>query len=393
MQLEQMKNEIINHLKDKIIPFWSRLKDENNGGFYGRVDFELNIDKGAHKGAILNSRILWFFSASYLTLKDKTILIYAEHAYEFLKKYLIDNKYGGIFWIVDCKGHVVDDRKNIYNQAFAIYALSEFYKATKNSEALDIAVDLYNLIEKKCRDEIGYYEDFDRVWNVKKQNILCEYDKESIKTMNAHLHILEAYTNLYTVWKNNKLKEDIKELLVLFRDKIFNHDLLYLHGFFDKNFNPTIDFKSYGHDIEASWLLDRACETIGNDNIPIEIKDITTKIADKIIMFAFINNSVINETVNGKTDFSRVWWVQAEALVGFFNAYTKTNDPKFLKASKNIWDYIKKYIIDSRNSGEWFWKVDGKNIPYKLNIVEPWKCPYHNGRMCIEIIERMEKYV
>lgn len=385
--------EMTEHLNKKILPFWERLKDEENGGFFGYVDYDLNIKKNYDKGVILNSRILWFFSSYYNHFKDESVLEYAHHAYKFLKDKMLDKEHKGLYWIVDYRGNVVDDIKHTYNQAFGIYALSEYYRATKDEEALNLAVELFYLIEERCKDKEGYFEEFDRYWNLKTENILSEYDDKSTKTMNTHLHILEAYTNLYRVWKDERIKNSLIELLNLFKEKIFCYEDEYLMGFFDNDFNKTIEFKSYGHDIEASWLLDRACEVLEDEELSLEIGKITSKIAEKIINTAFINNSLINETVNGKTDLSRVWWVQAEAIVGFFNAYRKTKDIKYLDASNSIWNYIKSYIADEREGGEWFWRVDENNEPFKEPIVEPWKCPYHNGRMCLEMIERVEEYV
>lgn len=388
--MDKLKQEMYLELKERIFPFWSKLKDEENGGFYGYVDYDLNIDLKALKGSILNSRILWFFSALYNLDSNVKSLEMAKHAYEFLRDHFLDHEYGGLYWMVDYKGEVADARKHTYCQAFGIYGLAQYYKATGDKKALDTAVDLYKMIEDKCKDDRGYLEEFDRQWNIKENYELSEHGVISSRTMNTHLHILEAYTLLYDVWKDDSLKESIKYLLKIFKDRIYSEDGKYLKVFFDDNWNTTIDIKSYGHDIEASWLLDKAVDVLGDDELKIMTKNYTTQIAKNILENIYSQDGIINETVNGVDDKSRVWWVQAESVVGFFNAYQKTNDARFMEASKNIWEYIKRYVIDKRDGGEWHWKVDEKGNPFSMPIVEPWKCPYHNGRMCIEIIERVK---
>ncbi|AGB19553.1 AGE family epimerase/isomerase [Thermoanaerobacterium thermosaccharolyticum] len=388
--MEKIAQEMYKELKDRIFPFWSKLKDEKNGGFYGYVDYDLNIDNKALKGSILNSRILWFFSAFYCLDKDEKALELAHHAYKFLRDNILDKENKGLYWMVDYIGEPADTRKHTYSQAFGIYGLAQYYKATGNEEALNIAIDLFNIIERNCRDENGYLEEFDRNWNLKENYELSEHGVISSRTMNTHLHILEAYTLLYDVWKNSNLKKSIIYLLNLFKDKIYSEDGKYLKVFFDDNWDTTIDIKSYGHDIEASWLLDRAVDVLGDEGIKDTTKKYTMEIAENILNNIYSPDGIANETVEGKTDLSRVWWVQAESVVGFFNAYQKTNDVRFIEASKNIWEYIKRYVIDKRDGGEWYWKVDENGKPFEMPIVEPWKCPYHNSRMCIEIIERVK---
>ncbi|PHO06870.1 N-acylglucosamine 2-epimerase [Thermoanaerobacterium thermosaccharolyticum] len=388
--MEKIAQEMYKELKDRIFPFWSKLKDEENGGFYGYVDYDLNIDKKALKGSILNSRILWFFSAIYCLDKEEKALELAHHAYKFLRDNILDKENKGLYWMVDHKGEPADTRKHTYSQAFGIYGLAQYYKATGNEEALNIAIDLFNIIERNCRDENGYLEEFDRNWNLKENYELSEHGVISSRTMNTHLHILEAYTLLYDIWKNSNLKKSIIYLLNLFKDKICSEDGKYLKVFFNDNWDTTIDMKSYGHDIEASWLLDRAVDVLCDEGIKNTTKKYTMEIAENILNNIYSPDGIVNETVEGKTDLSRVWWVQAESVVGFFNAYQKANDVRFIEASKNIWEYIKRYVIDKRDGGEWYWKVDENGEPFEMPIVEPWKCPYHNSRMCIEIIERVK---
>ncbi|OPJ58276.1 cellobiose 2-epimerase [Clostridium oryzae] len=388
-----MVNELQQEL-NRIARYWSKMMDKEYGGYYGYVDYNLNLDKKSPKGGILNSRILWFSSSLYCLNKDKDALTMAQQAYEFLKTKLWDNEYKGIYWLVDYDGSLLDTRKHSYCQAFAIYGLTQYYRATGSKEALNLAIEIYNLIEKYCKDQNGYTEEFTREWKTKENEMLSENGVMTEKTMNTHLHILEAYTVLYDVWKDEGLKKQLNYLLEIVYEKIYDNSKHYLKVFFDKKWNSLLDMQSYGHDIEATWLIDRAAEVLGDKELIRNTFEYTQKIAQNIYDKAYSPKGMINETVNDKTDKKRVWWVQAEAVIGFYNAYQKTGDTKFKDASESMWNYIKNYLIDKREGSEWYWLLDENSKPVAGKpIVEPWKCPYHNGRMCMEMIERIGKYV
>ncbi|GKX65032.1 AGE family epimerase/isomerase [Inconstantimicrobium mannanitabidum] len=385
----KMALEMLEHLENVIVPFWDKLQDKENGGFYGYMTYNLELDKTAEKGCILNSRILWFYSATYNLNHDKKNLKYAEHAYNFLKNVFLDKKYGGVFWMADYTGKITDSIKHTYNQAFAIYALAEYYKATKNEEALDLAKELFEIIEMHCKDMYGYLEEFDEEWNEKSNEMLSECGVISKKTTNTHLHVLEAYTNLYSVWKDERVKNQLLYILDIFKVRIYDENQHVFKIFFDEEWNVTIDVKSFGHDIETCWLIDRAAEVIGDKEVTEDVRSYIPKVAAKIHELAYSDHGMNNECVEGKLDTDRIWWVQAEAVIGFYNNFQITKDKKYCDAAMNMWDYIKSTIVDKRNSGEWFWKVSEDGQPYKDKpIVEPWKCPYHNSRMCIEIVRR-----
>lgn len=385
---KEAKLELLNH----IMPFWNKLKDER-GGFYGFMDFDLNINKDSLKGGILNSRIMWFYSNIYLTCKSEEALVYAKHAFEFLKNCCLDKENGGVYLLMNSDGTPYDDMKHTYNQAFAIYGLASYYDATKDKESLKIAYELFNIIETKCVDEYGYTEAFDRKWNLSDNDLLSEDGFHADKTMNALLHILEAYTELYRVDKDERVKEKLRKALLVCKNTVYNSDTHILGVFFDKKMNSIADIYSYGHDIEASWLIDRALEVLEDDKLTEEISPMTEEIAKMVLNTAYENNSLNNQNCEGKIDKTRVWWVQAESVVGFLNAFEKTGDEKYLLAALNIWSYIKEYLIDDREGSEWFWDLNFEGKPSSRKpIVEPWKCPYHNGRMCMEVIRRYEKF-
>ena len=382
--------EIKEHLLNDLIPFWQGLKDEENGGFYGYLSYDLKLDKKAVKGCILNSRILWFFSNAYMVLGDPSLLESAAYAYQFLKEHCVDDEFGGVFWSLTYDGKPEDTTKHTYNQAFSIYALASYYDASKNPEALEIAWKLYDLVESKCKDEYGYLEAFTRSFEPEENDKLSENGVIAEKTMNTLLHVFEAYTELYRVTKEEKVAKQIRFMMDIIKDKVFNKEIGRQEVFFDRTWNTLIDLYSYGHDIETAWLVDRGLEVLDDEAYTNMLSPITKIITENIYNRAYIDHSLVNESENGVVDTTRVWWVQAEAVVGFLNGYQKQGDKKFLDASVDIWNYIKKYFIDKRNGSEWFWSVKEDHTPDEKPIVEPWKCPYHNGRMCFEVLRRMK---
>lgn len=388
--MQTFVTEIRRHLEDKLIPFWEGLKDEERGGYYGYVGYDLAVDKDYEKGCILNSRILWFFSNAYLLLGKERLKEDAKHAYEFLRNRCLDKEYGGIYWSLTSDGRALDDTKHTYNQAFAIYALSSYYDASGEKEALALAKDLMKLIEEKCTDGYGYREAFDRRFRPRDNEKLSENGVMAEKTMNTLLHVFEAYTELYRVSRDRACKDRLRVMLDLFADKIYDRGLGRQKVFFDREWNSIIDLYSYGHDIEAAWLIDRGLEILGEPEYTERLSAITSEITKNIHDRAYIGHSLVNEAENGVVDTNRVWWVQAETIVGFLNGYEKHPERKdYLQAAEDVWNYIRRFLIDPREGSEWFWAVDAEGKPLEKPIVEPWKCPYHNGRMCIEVIRRM----
>lgn len=384
-----LAREVRRELTDRIIPFWKRLRDDEHGGYYGYMDFDLKVDKEYEKGCILNSRILWFFANAYMTLKDKSLLAEAAHAYSFMRDCCEDKEYGGVFWSVTYDGLPLDTTKHIYNQAFAIYALSSYYAASNDSSALEFAMSLFEKIETIGTDSYGYLESFNRKWELEDNDKLSENGLLADKTMNTLLHVLEAYTELYRVNKDEKVRSALVKILDAFRNQVYNEKTNRLEVFFDEKMNTISDLYSYGHDIEASWLLDRAATVLSDDKIKADTNAYTNKLVAEVYNEALADGAMNNECFKGVVDTTRVWWVQAEAMVGFYNCYEKTGEEKYKDITEQLWDYIKNYIIDKREGSEWFWDLDKDNNPVSRKpIVEPWKCPYHNGRMCMEIIRR-----
>lgn len=385
-----MVEEIKNHLTDCIIPFWKKLRDDENGGYYGYMDHDLKVDKKAVKGCILNSRITWFFANAYMTLKDESLLEEAKHGYEFMQKYCVDKEKGGVYWSVAYDGTPEDTTKHTYNQAFSIYALSSYYDASGDEEALKTAMDLFHIIEGRCMDEIGYKEAFDREFKEIENDKLSENGVIAEKTMNTLLHVFEAYTELYRVSKDADVKKRLEWILDTIADKIYNPKLHRQEVFFDREMNSILDLHSYGHDIETAWLIRRGTDILGEKAYEDKMLPIILDLTSQVYKVAFDGSSLANECEKGVVDQNRIWWVQAETVIGFLNGYALAPEhTEYLEAAKAEWNFIKEHVVDKRPGSEWFWDVNrkGESVDDKP-IVEPWKCPYHNGRMCMEVIRR-----
>lgn len=390
--LQEVKQEAINH----ILPYWERLADYEYGGYYGYVDHQLVLNKNYDKGGIATARILWSFSAAYQCFGNKEYLEHATHAYTFLREHFLDRVHGGMYWMVSYDGKVADDRKHVYAQAFGIYGLSEYYKASKDKTALEEALKLFYLIEEKGfdRELQAYGEEYNLDWSPKENIMLSENGVNAAITTNTLLHILEAYTVLAKITVPMGIgivKERLRFLVDLFVAKIWNHTTNHMKVFFDHRWNELIDLRSFGHDIEATWLLDRALTVLelGQDR---RYKAFVTEISKQILTVAVHNDgSLLYENDRGKIKTERVWWCQAEALVGFVNRFADTQDTMWYQAAEKLWNYIQSTIIDTRENGEWYYSVDENGSPLGGPITEPWKTPYHNLRCCIEVYTMLSK--
>jgi mannobiose 2-epimerase len=392
-KLEILKSEVKEELITNILPFWiTKMTDSRDGGFYGRIDGSGHVYNDADKGCVLNARILWSFSSAFRILKNPGYLKTAERSKDYLLNHFFDKEYGGVFWLLNHKGEMKDGKKQIYAQAFAIYGLTEYYRITNDTTCLGIAIELFRLIEKHSYDIKldGYFEAFSREWGVLDDLRLSAKDANEKKTMNTHLHVLEAYTNLYRIWKDDLLKKQLQRLINVFTDKIVNSKTFNLNMFFDEEWNDKTDLVSYGHNIESSWLIYEAALVLGDETIINKVKKICLRIAGASKEGIMADGSMIYEKFfkSGHIDSDRHWWVQAETVVGFLNAYTLSGKEEYLNLSQAAWKFISCHLVDKQN-GEWYWSVD-KNL--QPNIKEDkagfWKCPYHDSRMCLEIIER-----
>lgn len=381
------------HLTGTLIPFWEKLRDEEYGGFYGYMDYDLRVDRKAVKGCILNSRICWFFSRAYCELREPQLLEDARHAFAFMRDRCFDGENGGIFWSVTCDGRPEDTTKHTYNQAFSIYALSEYYLASGDEEALRMAMEQFRLIETKMKDGIGYLEALDVRFQPASNDKLSENGVMADRTMNTLLHVFEAYTNLYRVTGDAEVKRALEKIFHQFAEKVWNPEKRRQEVFFDNQWNSLIDLYSYGHDIETSWLMDYGCDILGEQEITDMIRPMTDAMADNLMKVAFDGRSLPQECDRGVVNEARVWWVQTEALLGYLNAWQKHPEREdYRNAVEQEWNFIQTYVVDHRPGSEWFWMVHKDGTPYEGKpIVEPWKCPYHNGRMCLEIIRRLGK--
>lgn len=382
------KTELIN-----ILDYWLKNTiDKENGGFIGEINHQNVINNNSEKGAVLNARILWSFSAAYAVEKNPEYLKTAKRAFQYIKDYFFDKEFGGIFWSLQADGKPKDTKNQIYAIAFVIYGLSEFYKIFKNEDALELAQSLFYKIELYSKDykNKGYLEAFTRDWQEIEDLRLSEKDANEKKTMNTHLHIVEAYANLYTIWPNPKLKDSIKEILEVIALYFINKYTWHLKLFFDENWKEKEDVISYGHDIEAAWLLQWCAETI-------EDEDLVRSYQKYAVEFAKSTKEGIDsdgglwyeyEPKEQKLIAEKHWWPQAELWIGMINAWQLTQNEEFLDITEKNFEFVEKYIIDHKN-GEWIWGVYADYSPILKDKAGFWKCPYHNSRACIELIKRL----
>lgn len=383
----QMKKE----LTENILPYWINNICRPDNGFYGRLDGRENLDTDAPVGNIMTARILWTFASAYRILGNKEYLEMALKARDLLIGKFYDAEFGGTYWSLNPDGTPLDTKKQIYAIAFTIYGLAELNRATGDAKALEYAIKLFNAIEKHSFDPVrgGYFEAFTRIWDPIEDMRLSDKDANESKTMNTHLHVLEAYTCLYRVWGNSLLKERLKVLIEIFEEHIVGNDG-HLRLFFNDEWECRSETISYGHDIEASWLLHEAALVLGDADVLARIEKIVPRIASAAGEGFTPEGGMIyeKEGADGPVDGDRHWWVQAESIVGFFNLWDHFGSSAGMENALMNWEFIKAHIIDHEN-GEWFWSVraDG-SVNREDDKAGFWKCPYHNGRMCMEIIER-----
>ena len=415
MTIDSLRTSARELLEDNILKFWiDNMQDKENGGFYGRIDGHNTLHPEAEKGAIINARILWTFSAAYRVLTDgqqptaksRTYLEMATRAKDYMIEHFIDHEYGGVYWSVDYKGNPLDTKKQFYAIGFAIYGLSEYARATGDREALDYALNLYECIEEHAldRENNGYIEAMTRTWQPIADMRLSEHDANYPKSQNTHLHIIEPYTNLYRCLKEmrdaescdpmetlSRVEASLRNIINIFTDRILNPQTHHLDLFFENDWTRGAgQLESYGHDIECSWLMHEAAMVLGDQDVLKKMEPIVVEVAKASEKGLLPSGAMIHEAdlTRGTVDDDLHWWVQAEAVVGFLNIYQYFGDEAALDKAFHCYQYILDELVDYEN-GEWYWsrKPDG-SINREEDKAGFWKCPYHNGRMCLEIIER-----
>ena len=424
MDIKMLKLEMQDVLEKNILRFWlDKMQDHENGGFYGRIDGQGVLHPEAEKGAILNARILWSFSAAYRVLGNPEYLEAATRAKDYLIEHFVDKEYGGIYWSVDYKGQPLDTKKQFYAIGFAIYGLSEYARATGDREALDYAIELYECVEEHSFDPQynGYIEACTREWGKIADMRLSDFDANYPKSQNTHLHIIEPYTNLYRCLREMQAAEScnyvpvlgsvlpigvtvpletlarvegsLRNLIDIFTDKILNPETHHLDLFFEMDWTRGAGhLESYGHDIECSWLMHEAALVLGDQKVLKKVEKIVREVAKASEKGLRTDGSMIHEANvdTGHADDDLHWWVQAENVVGWYNIYQYFGDEDALEKVFRCWEYIKTQLIDWEH-GEWYWS---RHPDGSLNTTDDkagfWKCPYHNSRMCLEIIERTE---
>ncbi len=394
-ELKRFSQRVSEQLFGHLMPFWcGPAVDHEQGGWMAWLSNDLQPDRTQPKGLIVNCRILWAFSAVYRNRPEKQFQQMADRAFDFLMNRFWDAQYGGAFWRLDDIGRVIDDSKKIYGQAFYIYALSEYHRAFHAPAALARATELFDLIEHHAHDSRygGYFEVCRRNWSEAEASArLSDKDMNEKKSMNNHLHVLEAYTNLFRVWPDPRVKARLRELIELFELRILDPQTRHFHHFFDEEWRVRSDTYTFGHDIEGTWLLCEAAETLEDPALLKRVRTLAMHMAKVALAEGVVDDgALVYEGKGGKIlDPGKECWPQAEAVIGFLNAFQLSGDKKYFKSSVRAFDFIEASLMD-RVHGEWFWRInpDGKPDP-KLPKVSEWKGPYHGSRMCLETIQRL----
>jgi mannobiose 2-epimerase len=384
----QLKAELQN-----ILSYWREYGiDEMHGGFVGKRDHFNNLIEKANKGVILNTRLLWSFSAACNFINNPELKVLADRAYNYLEANFYDHLNKGFFWELDYLGNTVNTRKQVYAQAFSIYSYAEYYKLSGEEKAKEKALQTFRFIEKHAQDLVdnGYLEAFQADWKPIEDMRLSEKDQNAPKTMNTHLHILEAYTTLLQITGDIKVKEALENLINLFLSIFLNNKTGHFGLFFNEKWALQNAVISYGHDIEAAWLLIEAAKTSGNSLLITQTTEAAILVADTFLKEAYVKNKgVINEKneETGETDLDRHWWPQVEAMLGLQYAFNISGDKKYQAAILDIWDFTQNNLIDRQN-GEWFFRIDQANKPYiQEDKLSMWKAPYHNSRALMMLLK------
>jgi mannobiose 2-epimerase len=392
-RLTALARSLDRELCENILPYWYQTMDRRGGGFFGTVANDGTIDAASPKGLVMHSRHLWASSRAWQERRNPLDLAAARHAYAFLAGALHDSVGGGFWWTVDASGQPEHRNKVLYGQGFAVYGLSQYYRASGDQAALDLAVETFDLLEKTGRDHTlgGYFEAVDTNWTQPLVQALSDVDIPCAKSMNTNLHILEAYTSLFLATGLPRVRDALAALLEVFETRILvtpEHLGLY----FDRDWTVLTDHVSYGHDVEASWLMTEAAEVLHGHPLPAAKSALYARVARTSLAVIQDNGgSLPNERHGGRVDTDRIWWVQAEALVGMINGWELTGEPAFLEAAESVWSFIEKYIVD-RQHGEWYWQVSAAGVPAEDRPKGGlWKTSYHNGRACMEIIQRSRR--
>lgn len=375
----------------RIIAWWAE-KSPVRDGFVGEIDAAGDPRPDAHRSVVLYTRLLWFFSAAHAHSGSPLCLDLARRAADYVTARFIDPRHGGLFWMVDAAGQPMDRRKQAYAQAFGIYAFATHFAASGERASLESAVALHDVLETHFRDPVGggYWEaraeDFSPIADMR----LSARDLNAPKSMNAHLHALEAYAALYRVHRTTPIAVALEGALGLMIDRIFDPGAGHLRLFFDRDWRSLDRTVSFGHDIEASWLICEAADALGDAAWRKRARDAALRLAESALAEAVGPNGELFEERrgDGRVSEKRVWWIEAEGLVGFLNAFALTGDMRYMEAGQCLWRFIQNHQID-REGGEWR-ALSALDPP--ANPPEPqagaWKCPYHTGRAMMEMERR-----
>lgn len=391
---EALRSEIEHDLLTNILPYWLEKSPDAYGGFNGLIAYNGVANEQAPKGAVLGARILWTFSAAYRNYSIAAHKDYADKIQQFYIQHFIDKRYGGVYWTLNPEGAMLDGTKQTYAAAFGIYGLSEHFRATGNKQSLETAISLYRTLNEKVKDKQngGYKEVMSRDYSSTVSNGVDDH-AGATKTMNTHIHLLEAFTNLYKVWHDKQLENDIRDLIMILSssDRLYNPQTGHLRLFCNDAWQELDKVDSYGHDIETSWLLYEAAEVLGDKALILTVGKQSVRMVDVALAEGTNPDGSMIYEKNSKGLQRRLsWWPQCESIVGCVNAWQITGKQEYLDQAVKMWQFVRDNFID-RENGEWHHYISASGEVQKK---EPkgslWNCPYHNSRMGFEIVNRLK---
>ncbi len=390
-------------LAHNVLPWWqASIFDAEGRVLGGRANDGAVLD--APRTAVLGTRLLWTFTTAQRRLgRHPALDLAAERALAWVRGTLTDPVHGGVFWSVDGDGQPVADHKQTYAQAFAIYALMAQHAADCAAQGLPLAavtpaaqdaLRLFDLLDTHAREGQtgGYMEACTRDWQPLPDATLSSDEPPAARSMNTLLHVLEAFTELLRCHRPPLVATRLRELIEIFLDRLWLPEQRCFGLFFSIDWRPMTTQVSWGHDIEAAWLLRRACDVLADDELTRRVDALVPQVADAVLQGGVAEDgSVLGAGLfDGRvTDARRHWWCQAEAMVGFWDAWQLTGDPRFQRAAWRVWQHIDKHHVDPVG-GDWIKTLDEQLHPVdSIPRAGPWECPYHHVRACVEMMERL----
>ena len=384
-QLTSMKQQLLDEL-GHVLHIWEDRSWDAQRRIWRTMGCDNRPLASGRRSGVLISRVLWACSAAKNLTGDAHYAQLAQTAYEDLCANYLDKEFGGVYNDLNADGSVLDDRKVSYNQSYAIYALSEYYRATGCEEALAKAMDIYALIEHSAWDAVrgGYHTVCDRVWRVQPDSF----------TMDTHLHLMEAYTNLHKAKADPAVARSLRQCVEALRSRFLRPSGA-LYQNLQLTWEPTADTSDrFGDEGECVWMMAEAAAQLGDEAYTAQVMEAVRAMADNIVAVGYDkDHGGVYDRLNadGSMSTDKLWWEESEAATGLLYAYALFGEERFARGALGIWDFMRTYFLNADDEWNWKTRADGSFIPI-TDPASPLKCPYHSARiavLCVPVLERL----